>query len=130
MARSYSSRDLIQLPNLTAEEAFTLSARLDQAASEERLPADVGARRDGMLTSQSALRQALIAQRVGHGRDTRAAVEADRAIDAVWGATRDWLGAFHALGARAPRASEIAELYSFLFGHGLAFLTSKYDVQW
>lgn len=131
MARSYSPRDLVPLPRVSAPQAFTLSSRLHQARLDEAVTSgDIAERGERMLASRETLRLAIVAQRAGDGRDPRAALEADRALDDAWSASRDWLGAVVKIGGHLPRASEVRELHSFLFGSGLSFLNTKYDVQW
>ena len=130
MARSFTARDLVQLPILTAEDAYALASQLTTHAAVERVPASLGELVDQLASARDALGAQLAARRANTGSDPRAALEADRAVDAAWGMFRGWLGAWHELGARGPRASEVAELHAFLFGEGLTFLALKYEAEW
>jgi hypothetical protein len=66
---------------------------------------------------------------VGSGGDTRAAKDADMALDRMWGAFHSWLSGWAEL-KEHPDAPMIAALHSFLFSGGLAFLAFRYEKEW
>ncbi|WP_053235387.1 hypothetical protein [Sandaracinus amylolyticus] len=130
MARSLTATDVVQLPTLSAEDAFTLVSQLLHQASRVPAPASLEELVVELASRHSALQSQLVARRAKPGVDAKSAVESDRRVDTAWSALRDWLSGWVKLGAAAPRATEIAELDAFLFGDGLGFLGLRYEAQW
>ncbi|UJR79178.1 hypothetical protein [Sandaracinus amylolyticus] len=130
MARSLTATDVVQLPTLSAEDAYTLVSQLLHQASRAPAPASLEELVIELASRHSTLQSQLVARRAKPGVDTKIAVEADRAVDTAWSALRDWLSGWVKLGAAVPRATEIAELDSFLFADGLSFLTYRFEAEW
>lgn len=129
MGRSYQPLDLVQLPTLTAEEAFALTSQLCTQAAEVRVPARVAEPLEDLERERDGMSAALIARRVGAGGDTGAAKNADRQLDRVWGAFHNWLTGWLELEDH-PDAALIAALHTFLFSEGLAFLAFRFEKEW
>lgn len=133
MARTYEPFDLIQLPRLTAEETLALARELEtEAKAAGKLPEPVREALEELASARGALGDELLRrQRTAEGAsvDPAKAREADRRIDKMWGALRDWLLAWGRLDGE-PQAERAREVEARVFPDGLTFLTKPYKAEW
>lgn len=130
MSRAFTPQHLIPIPTRSAHDTLALHSRLLVAARAAGAPPELMELIEDMEGSGQRLHSQLVARQAAPGLDTKRAVAADRKLDAAWSGLRDWVIGWVKLGEDVPRASEIRELYNFLFGTGLAFLNDRFDSQW
>jgi hypothetical protein len=135
--RSFTARDLIALPRLTAVEAFVLATELLTAADAQtkalkgkNLPAAIDRSRKRLATAHAALDVATRPQR--GAADTQGKRKADRRIDNAWSATFDWLGGWGKLPEECnPDRADALALFELVFpGASLSFTKLPYKVEW
>ena len=136
MERSYTARDLIQLPRLSAREAVVLITEIETASQQAKvvlrlkvLPAPLQRALDRMLTGRDTL-AAVLAPQTAEG-DTQAKRKADRAVDNGWAALHAWLSGWCLLPAeKNPHLDEMVTLRELVFGKGLQFTQLPYKIEW
>jgi hypothetical protein len=131
--RTFSARDLIRLPNLTAVETIALITQLhSEAQAQAPLPESVAEALEDVITQRTQLEEALQSrQRLQFNPDSQVAREADHSMDLAWSAVRDLVTAWRKVPAgTAPSADSLAALERDLFPDGLSFTTRAYRVEW
>jgi hypothetical protein len=127
---SLASKDLIQLPRLTASEAAgLLGEMLNAAAGVGPLPAGIERSRQRLATAHATLEQAITGIAVD-AADADRQREADRAIDNAWEATFLWLSGFCKLpDAANSHVAAARALFAQIFPDGISFTKLPYKIQ-
>lgn len=142
MPRTYTAKDLIQLPRLSGREALVLVIELQTAltAVEKSAKADKKAgkhtalpaallRSMARLSEQAKALEAVLSPQKEN--DTQEKRRADRVIDNAWAAFLSWLNAFCLLPAEVnPHITEMTALRAMIFPTGLEFTQLAYKVEW
>lgn len=142
MPRTYTAKDLIQLPRLSGREALVLVIELQTAlaAVEKSAKADKKAgkhtplptalqRSMARLTEQARTLESVLAPQ--RENDTQEKRKADRVIDNAWAAFASWLGGFCLLPVEVnPHVNEMIALRDMIFATGLSFTQLPFKVQW
>jgi hypothetical protein len=135
VARSFTPKDLVQLPRLSAREALVLVAQLDTALAVVRagskpkgLPAAL-VRSMGRLKDAAAPLAALLSPHTES--DTSAKRAADRVLDAAWSALHSWLLGWCLLPETVhPQHAQACALRDLVFADRLGFTQLRYRLQW
>lgn len=136
MERSYTARDLIQLPRLSARQAVVLLTEIMTAAAQakaalhlKKLPAPIERAYGRLVTAHDEL-SALLAPQPKEG-DTQAKRKADRVVDNAWAALFAWLNGWCAL----PESwnlylADALALRDLIFATKLEFTQLPYKIEW
>lgn len=143
MARTYTAKDLIQLPRLSAREALVLFIELQTALVAAQKAAKAAKKKDGkpdlltaaLLRSMDRLKAvAAVLQTVVSPQaegDSQAKRKADRVVDNAWAAFFSWLVAFCLLPPeKNPHQGKAVALRELVFAEGLAFTQLPYKIEW
>jgi hypothetical protein len=137
MNRSFTSRDIIQLPRLRAPEAavlitevITVAAAEKKAASGKELPPAIERSRKRLTVAHVALNEGIQPQADAE-LDTQGKRRADRVIDNAWSASFDWLSGWCKLPAENnPHLAEATALFALVFPDALGFTKLPYKIEW
>lgn len=142
MARTYTAKDLIQLPRLSGREALVLFIELETvlaAAQKDAKAAKKAGKPDllppALLRSMARLKAlALLLQAVlspQAAADSQAKRKADRVVDNAWAAFFSWLVAFCLLPPeKNPHQAAAVALRELIFAEGLSFTQLPYKIEW
>lgn len=126
---SFASEDLIQLPRLSASEAASLIAEmLLIAQGRGELPNAIERSRARLEVARTELAAAL-RKMAGGAATPSARRQAERAIDAAWEATYDWLSGWCKLSEEAsPHRAKARALFALVFGEAVAYARLPYKI--
>jgi hypothetical protein len=137
MTRSFTSRDIIQLPRLSAAEAavlitevITVAVAEKKAAKGKELPPPIE-RSCKRLTAAHAALDSILQPQADAELDTQAKRRSDRVIDNAWSASFDWLSGWCKLPAeKNPHLAEATSLFALVFPEALGFTKLPYKIEW
>ncbi|MFO0592111.1 MAG: hypothetical protein U0441_31500 [Polyangiaceae bacterium] len=134
--RSYTTRDLIQLPRLSARQAVVLLTEVMTAAAQAKKDLHLKAfpkpieRAHGRLEKAHDELAQLLTPKAKEG-DTQAKRKADRAVDGGWAALFSWLDGWCQLPPeRNPHRDQALALRDLVFATGLEFTQLPYKIEW
>jgi hypothetical protein len=131
MARTYDIRDLITLPRLDASSADALVTEVLTCAKGKSMAAPIESARKNLIEAQKALKGALMSRlQAVSATDSARAREADKAEDAAFSATFDWLTGFSKLPDTYEEVVVAERLLVALFRDGLKFTQLAYKLEW
>lgn len=132
MARTFEMVDLVELPTLDVQSAYSLGQEiLTQAAQEpKKLPAGIERGR-GRLQDRLGLLHQAQQQRLGSpSADGRRSRVADEGEDAAFAILQGWLSALARLPVSFPEAAQAQGVLDVLFEDGLRFTQLPYKKEW
>lgn len=132
MGRTFERSDLVELPTLDAQSAYSLGQELLTQAAQEgrRLPSGIERAR-GRLSDQLAALHRVQQQRLGGPPiDSRRTRIADEGEDAGFAVLHGWLSALARLPATYPESEQAQAMLDVLFGDGLRFTQLPYKKEW
>jgi hypothetical protein len=135
VARTYTSKDLIQLPRLSGREVLVLVAQLETTLSAVKKESKPKALPATLVRSMARLKEAAAGLAAGLSPqaegDTMAKRRADQVLDSAWSALYSWLSGWCLLPEGVnPRLAQACALRDLLFAGGLGFTQFRYKVQW
>lgn len=132
MARTFERSDMVELPTLDAQSAYSLGQELlTQAAQEgKKLPGAIERARGRLSDQLGALHRVQQERLGGPAVDSRRTRIADEGEDAGFAALFGWLSAWARLPATYPEAEQAQAILDVLFADGLRFTQLPYKKEW
>lgn len=130
MSRTFEAIDLVNLPQLSAADAMTLSAALvARAHALAPLPMSIGRSLGLVESALDELRQA-VRRRLGDGSAEGIVVSAvDRLLEAAWAAGYAWCNGWRRLPGQGAINAKAERLYDLLYADSVA-VVGRRDRQW